>query len=260
MSASLAVYIPALGQQETLNETLRLLATNAHAHWLEMYVIDNASKEPLKSKFAKIIRNEENRGMVGSLRQAVEHSTAEVIVYLHSDMYIYEENWDREVLAAFEADPKLAALGVVGAKQADANGGRSQVVCAFRDAEKHGSRPKQMVTPVALLDGCFMAFRRDHIKDLDWDGFESNGYLFSYDKDLTLSLTMASLHVAVINLESEHLGGQTSCREEFNDTLKSKGSDLDAMYRESERRYIEKWKQALPVSVTQDYVVHVGKR
>lgn len=256
---TLSVYIPAIGQQETLDKTLRFLAKNAHA-WVEMWVIDNGSKEPLRSRFAKIIRNEENRGMVGSLKQAVEHSTADIIVFLHSDMFIYEENWDREVLAAFESDPKLAALGVVGAKQADTNGGRSQVVCAFVDAEKHGSRPKQMVTPVALLDGCFMAFRRDSIKDLDWDAFESNGYLFSYDKDLTLSLTMASQHVAVINLDSEHLGGQTSCREEFNDTLRKNGSDLNEMYRESERRYIEKWKNAFPVRVTDDYVVHAGKK
>jgi glycosyltransferase involved in cell wall biosynthesis len=254
----LAVYCPAIGQQETLNETLRLLATNA-PDWVEMWVIDNASKEPLQSKFAKVIRNEENRGMVGSLRQAVEHSTADIIAYLHSDMYIHEENWDREVLAAFEADPKLAALGVVGAKQADANGGRSQVVCAFRDAEKHGSRPKQMVTPVALLDGCFCAYRRSVLQETDFDQFESNGYFF-YDKDISISLTMASHHVAVINLDCEHLGGTTSCRPEFTETLHATGDTHDSIYERSERRYLQKWKDALPVRVTDDYVVHAGRR
>lgn len=256
----LEAWTPALGQQEILDKCIGLLHRNATDPETALYVIDNGSKNALDSAHAFVIRNEENRGMVGSLNQAVEHSTADVIVYLHSDMYLYEEGWDRKIIHAFKSDPKLAALGVVGAEVAEADGGRSRVWCSFRDWPIHGSHPRKEITPVALLDGCLMAFRRSVLQETNLDALEENGYLFSYDKDLTLTLTMDSHRVAVIDLDCQHIGGQTSCREEFNDTLKSQGLNLDDMYKESERRYIEKWKPCFPVAVMQDWTVHVGRR
>lgn len=256
---TLSVYVPAIGQQELLDECVEHLSENVKGV-VPIYVIDNGSKVPLTSSFANVIRNDENRGMVGSLKDATAMCRTDILVYQHSDLFIYEGGWDEKVIRAFESDPKLAALGIVGAEIADPNGGRSNVWCAFRDWHVHGKRPVREVTPVALLDGCWMAFRRSALEGLDWDSLESNGYLFSYDKDLTLTLTMKSLHVGVINLDSQHIGGQTSCREEFNETLKNQGSNLDSMYRESERRYIDKWKPCLPVRVMQDWTVHVGRK
>jgi glycosyltransferase involved in cell wall biosynthesis len=257
---TLDVFIPAIGQQELLDQTIQHLVDNDVLDSTWYYVIDNGSKTPLQSEIADVIRNEENLGMVGSLRQAMEYSDAEILIYLHSDMLIFEPGWDTQLIEAFESDPKLAALGVVGAVQADSNGGRSGTVCAFRDGHLHGSKPSQHITPVALLDGCFMALRRAYLENFDWDTLEENGYLFSYDKGLTLALTMQSLHVGVIDFDSQHLGGRTSCQTEFHDTLKEKGSDLDSMYRDSERRYIERWKDTLPVRVRSDWHVDVGVR
>jgi glycosyltransferase involved in cell wall biosynthesis len=255
---SISVYCPALGQQALLAKCISLLHANQHNIDTKLFVIDNGSQIPLTSHYAEVIRNEENKGMVGSLRQAVEHTDAEVIVYLHSDMFIHEEGWDRQIAVAFEADHQLAALGVVGAIQADADGGRSGVVCAFRDGEKHGKLPEKKITPVALLDGCFCAYRTSFLRELDFDQFEENGYFF-YDKDISLTLTMKSLHVAVIDLDCVHIGGQTSCREEFTDSLASKGENHGTIYATSENRYLRKWGKALPVRVTPEYVVHVGR-
>lgn len=256
---NLEIWTPAIGQQEMLDHTLELVVKNAKTA-PKCFVIDNGSREPLRSSLATVIRNDDNLGMIGSLIQARENCQADILVFMHSDMEIFEEGWDVKVIQAFEADSKLAALGVVGAVQADSNGGRSGTVCAFRDGHLHGTKPRQEITPVALLDGCWMAFRNAYLEHLDFDGFESNGYLFSYDKDLTLTLTMESLHVGVINLDSQHIGGQTSCREEFNDSLAKKGQNLNEMYRESERRYINKWKACFPVRVKPDWVVNVGTR
>lgn len=255
----LDVYIPAIGQEEILNQCIDFLWYNCGDGPIvtRCFVIDNGSKVPIKAG-VKVIRNEENLGMVGSLKQALEHSDADIICYMHSDMFIYEQGWDTQIIQAFEADPKLACLGVVGAVQADANGGRTGTVCAFRDGHLHGTKPTQKITPVCLLDGCCQIFRRSVLETVPWDEFEENGYLFSYDKGITVWLTMASHRVGVIDLDSEHLGGRTSCQTEFNNTLTEKGTTLDAMYRESERKYIERWKSCFPIRVTPDWVVHVG--
>lgn len=242
-----------------LDRTLELVVKNAKTN-PRCVVIDNGSKFPLRSSLSKVIRNDDNLGMIGSLVQARENCEADIMVFMHSDMEIYEEGWDVKVIRAFEKDGKLAALGAVGAVQADSNGGRSGTVCAFRDGHLHGTKPNQEVTPVALLDGCWMAFNTGHLEHLDLDQFESNGYLFSYDKDLTLSLAMESLHVGVIDIDCQHIGGQTSCREEFNESLEKKGQNLDEMYRHSEQRYINKWKPCFPVRVRSDWHVDVGAR
>lgn len=257
---TLQVFIPAIGQQEVLDQTLSLLAKNAHG-WVDMTVIDNASLTPIVSKFAKIIRNEENKGMVGSLAQARSLCTADILVYLHSDMLIHEPEWDTKLLQAFEEDDLLGLLGVVGANKADEDGGRSGTVCAFRNWQDHGHRPATPVTPVAILDGCFMAFRKSMMDELDLPEVygDGNEYFF-YDKELSLSVTMASWRVGVIDLESEHLGGQTSCSEEFTKTVHADLQTHDTMYARSERRYIDKWEKCFPVRVLSDWTVHVGRK
>lgn len=250
------VYIPAIGGHEMLYGTKLRLLENA-AGVVRVTVIDNASKNPFAGP--NVIRNEENLGMIGSLRQAVEHSTADILVYMHSDMLIHERGWDEKMAFWFTADPLLACVGVVGATRADSDGGRSDTVCSFSDAEAHGRRPSLPLTPVALLDGCFMAFRLDCLDMLDWDQFEPQGYYF-YDKDITLTLTMRGLHVGVINLHSEHLCGKTSTGIEYTDLLRDSNMSHEGMYHESMNRYLGKWSENLPVRVDQNWTVHANGR
>lgn len=259
MSLSVATYTPALGQQSLVDDSLELLLDNAVLRETSFHIIDNASKEPITSPFAAVIRNEENKGMVGTLRQAREHCTAEILVYLHSDMFIYHEGWDREIATAFENDPKLGLLGVVGAEWATKDGGRALVHCAFRDWVSHGHKPTKMITPVAILDGCFCAFRKSMMEELDIPEVYGDGNeFFFYDKELSLTCTMASWRVGVINLDCQHLGGSTSCGPEFIDSLADKGTSHDEMYQRSEQRYLNKWKDQFTVKVAKDWTVHVS--
>lgn len=260
MNLTLSAYVPALGQQDILDKCIGLLHRNAIDEHTQLYVIDNASQRKLESTFAYVIRNEENRGMVGSLKQAMEHSQADIVVFLHSDMYVYEDGWDIQILKAFEDDPKLGMLGVVGAEIADANGGRSRVHCAFRDWVSHGHKPTKKITPVAILDGCLLAARRSMMEGLSLPEVygDGNEYFF-YDKELSLTVTMESWHVAVINMDCEHLGGRTSCSEEFTAKINAALTNHDTMYARSEKRYLDKWRGSLPVRVTPEYVVHAGR-
>lgn len=254
-----SAYIPALGQQEILDECVELLATNSTLSDTKLFVIDNASKTPLKSQYAFIIRNEENAGMVGSLRQAVQHSDADVLCYLHSDMFIFEPGWDAQILQAFEADPKLGMLGVVGAEVAEANGGRSLVHCAFRDWVKHGHKPTKKITPVAILDGCCLIMRRELLLtgDLLDETLPSHHF---YDKSLSLAFTMASHRVGVIDLDCAHISGQTSCRPEYQDWAQKNHGGDDMIYHRAEQHYLNKWGPCFPVRVMPDWTVHVGRK
>lgn len=259
---TLDVYIPAIGQKELLYKCIAFLHASSEAD-ADFTIIDNGSKEPLFShsslRHVRGIRNEENLGMVASLQQAVDDSEADILVYMHSDMFIFEPGWDRKIIESFEADPKLACLGVVGAVQADANGGRTGTVCAFRDWQNHGSKPTQKVTPVALLDGCFFATRRQVLVDLNLPDTDWPTHHF-YDKDLSLSLTMASQRVGVIDLDCEHRGGETSCRPEYQEWANQKHGGDREIYLKAEARYINKWKPCFPVFVDPSWVVHVGRK
>lgn len=254
-----SVVIPAIGQQELLDECVEYLAENV-VGVVPIYVIDNGSKVPLKSEFANVIRNEENRGMVGSLKQAVEMCNTDVLVYQHSDLFMYEHGWDEQVLRAFEQDPKLGIIGVVGAEWATKDGGRAHVWCSFRDWRIHGHKPRTKITPVALLDGCYMAFRRSMMEELGLPEVygDGNEYFF-YDKEISLTATMASWRVGVIDLDCDHLGGRTSCSEEFTKTIHTKSETHDIMYARSERRYLDKWGPCFDVRVAPDWTVHVSK-
>lgn len=259
MSLSVSVYLPALGQQDVLDECVELLVDNQQLPETTIHVIDNGSQKPITSQHAFVIRNEENRGMVGTLRQAREHTDAEIMVFQHTDMFIYEAGWDAQLAAAFEADPKLGMLGVVGAEWATKDGGRARVWCAFRDWVSHGSQPRQHITPVALLDGCYMAIRVSMLDQIDWSKLEEQGYFFGYDKDLSLTFTMEQFRVGVIDFDCEHLGGRTSCSEEFANTIHPSGETHGTMYARSEKRYMEKWATCFNVKVKKDWHVDVSQ-
>jgi hypothetical protein len=249
--------LPAIGQQELLNRCLHHLLTNAEG-WPEFYVIDNGSEPPLalsNDYDAKVCRQETNLGMIESLAFAMSISHADILVYSHTDFLIYERGWDWKLKHYFEADDKLGLIGAVGARVAAENGGREEVFCSFRDGEKHGIKTPQGIHAVALLDGCFMAFRR---RDLDRIGIDRS---FSphhfYDKDWSLSFALNGARVGVIDLDCEHLGGQTSCRPDYQEWANAKdpkGGDR-SFYLANEQRYIAKHQDVFPVRVNEEWSV-----
>lgn len=255
----ITVAIPVIGNKPLLDKCVKLLSENSRSGF-HIIVIDNGSKEPMRHEAVGLnLRNEENIGMVQSLKQAMEYCTTEILLYMHSDMFIYEKEWDWLLQAMFDSDPKLGLIGVVGARNAEADGGRSDVLCSFRDGHVHGQKtPPAQLHPVALLDGCFMAFRMEAALDAKIPDEDFNTHHF-YDKDWSLSVLMRGWKVGVIPLDCEHLGGQTSCRPEYNEWAEKKGGDI-AIYKENEQRYLSKWKDHFPVRVEPSGVVHVGRK
>jgi glycosyltransferase involved in cell wall biosynthesis len=253
-------FIPVIGQQNQLDECLLHLARNLdNFERTQIHVIDNGSDEPIYvdphvRNFVRLHRQDKNLGMVESLIFAMRNSSADLLVYSHSDFLIYEAGWDTTLRTYFEADEKLGLIGVVGAAVAAENGGRGDVMCSFIDGYKHGEQTPVGVHPCALLDGCFMAFRRKALDAVGVDRtFKPHHF---YDKDWSLNILFGLWRVGVMSLYCAHRGGQVSCRPEYQNWAKgvSAGGDQD-FYFENERKYIDKWKHVLPVTVHPDWSV-----
>jgi GT2 family glycosyltransferase len=253
-------FLPAIGQQELLDRCVGHLVENMRGTHAEVHVIDNGSSPPLQvdRRFASLHRMESNLGMVEGLAFAMRESLADILVYSHTDFLIYEAGWDVKLSKFFYDDEQLGLIGAVGARVAAANGGREEVFCSFRDGHLHGWPTPPGIHPVALLDGCFMAFRRSHLDRIGIDRSFSPHHF--YDKDWSLSFVLNGARVAVIDLDCEHLGGQTSCRPEYQRWANAKepqGGD-QAFYLANERRYIAKYTDKFPVRVHADWSFTTG--
>lgn len=249
-------WIPAIGQNEMLQSCVDELRLNQQHGDTEIHVIDNGSIPPLIVKDAIMHREEDNLGMIESLARAMELSHSEILCYAHSDFFIHEFGWDSKIVQAFTKDPKLGLVGTVGARVAESDGGRSEVICSFRDGSAHGTPTPPGIHSVAILDGCAMFFRRSELDRIGIDrGFQIHHF---YDKAFSLEFTLRGSRVGVIQLDCDHRGGQTSCRPDYQKwaSLRTGSDDGDlAIYRDSERRYLEKYRRDLPVRVTPDWKV-----
>ncbi len=260
MEIKIDVIIPHINKQELLNQCLQLYKDTCDAQLTNVIVIDNGSTVPLTNDiFGTVIRYENNLGMIQTLLEAKKLSKAEILIYNHSDMFIYEKGWDKKVYEAFCNDSKLGLLGVVGASVAADNGGRSDVLCSFRGGHVHGIQTPAGCHYVALLDGCCMMFRRAALDSFTID--ETFYPHHFYDKDWSLEVLTHGWHVAVIDMDCQHLNGQVANAETYQkwatDFVKEKGIDTQFhgdlfFYYENEKKYLSKWKHLLPIIVNKN--------
>jgi cellulose synthase/poly-beta-1,6-N-acetylglucosamine synthase-like glycosyltransferase len=257
MKPKIDYFIPAMGQHVLLQDTIELLCKHRTRADTVIHVIDNGSAEPIAaSPLYQLHRQEDNLGMIQSLKFAQRHSDAQILIYSHSDFLVFEPGWDEKIMDAFANYPRVGLIGTVGAVKAAGNGGREEVYCAFRSAAGHGTPAPPGLTPVTLLDGCFMAFRRAALDRIGID--ESFNTHHFYDKDWSLTFALNGSGVGVLQLDCEHLGGQTTVRPEYQRWAnRFHGSSGDhGVYLENEARYIKKHKDVFPVRVTEDWVYH----
>lgn len=117
----------------------------------------------------------EAAGFLAKCQHAYECSHADVIGYLHSDLFIHEEGWDERVLQEFEW-PTVAIVGFVGATSLGTPDiyrvpydyrqlARGGVVSNLTDAEVHGTRDTGSMN-VAVLDSCAIFVRRTFLERL----------------------------------------------------------------------------------------------
>lgn len=272
----MALGVPVLNKPEmTARFIEHLNATVVDPTSLVVVILDNASEPayhlsqiPETPFPCYIVRLDVNQGYYTPLRTLAEMWDYEILTLAHNDILIYEQGWDRRLRECFVNDPKLGVVGFCGSSQVDDQGGRgSGTMMNFRGTPGLGQQQAGIVvknlTPAAILDSLFMAFRREVAVKL-LEGEEPTPAHF-YDKIWPMRALQWGWHVGVLGVEIDHLGGTTLvaepafwhdmvrwCREQGivaeNPTL--------AVYLEAERRWLHEFRAAsrvMPGGVGDDW-------
>lgn len=253
-SMKLAVVFPVHNQHLLSEAVLDVAKANLSGEYdVQFLVIDNASDTPFipsltpleKGTFKlTLVRLMKNIGVYPIFWEALKHidSSYDIIAYLHSDVFVAEEGWDKRVIQAFEENPNLGLLGFIGSNEIDAAGGRglgttsnfmgneykkniphpeipgeSAVQTWFGSAaEIHGKR-NEGYSKAAVVDGCVMIFRRMVFRTVS-DGekidlpipqrldFPPHHF---YDRLLSCEVAEAGWEVGVLGIGFDHISGQT---------------------------------------------------
>ena len=154
----------------------------------------------------------------------LEVCTADVVMYLHSDLSIRDEYWKDRVMAEFLTDDDVVAVGLGGATglgNLDLYRKPYEIMNMVRrnyysnqvDAEVHGTRFTE-VKRVAVLDAFFMAIRTDWLRSI---GGWPTKHLTHHCLDLWLACEAARAHkkTMMVGVACHHAGGGVSVTEAY---------------------------------------------
>lgn len=278
------------GGEDLVEEAVEYLVANSTTieftpHSLNsIVVVDNGTDIPFdRQKYLDIgaddfIRIEENVGGNGIIPYMIPYAQAagaEFIAYLHCDLMVVEPEWDKRVVAAFDADPKLGLTGFVGSNAIDRLGGRGLATRlnfqgrTYRwgqgSAAKYHGIPSPDVYAAAVLDHCALIFRLRLLEQMPTDHPPAH----FYDRIVCLEMLSRGYHVATIGIACDHMsGGQRggineACRlyEKWllDHNCVPEIENLDRqLYLYGEKQYLEKWRDQshfIPVIVNKDYSI-----
>ncbi|SRR5258705_2050742 len=302
MAKRLAIVMTCVDSWPLAEECLHYLKENTTPELSDIILIDNGSYVPcpdnIKSMANIFMPFPENIGVNAVFHRTIpylEELELTHVAHMHCDVMIREKNWDEYLLFAFDTDPKLALVGLLGSNEIDAAGGRGLGTASSfiggeyntgwaSKAEIHGRRVKGK-EPAAVVDHLLMAFPIEKLKQLPPQ--EESGYAphHFYDRILSCEILNKGWHIALLGLDADHFGGGTGlCKvphegpelgvlnrnELYRKWLTSKRiefkeeTNLDLIvYKEAERIFLNKWRDLLhfvPVKVESDYtLIHGGK-
>jgi hypothetical protein len=256
------VGVVAVDQHSLTSDCIGYLSRNClNPGSIRIIVVDNVSKTPymqdwtMQACYAGVeittLRNEKNRGYYHPLSQIAQMATtADIVVLMHNDLFIYEPGWDVHLINAFIGNRRLGMLGVCGSNEIDDRGGRGGgTICNFAgrvgQLQEHTGKRVTGLHRAAILDSMFMAMRRPVVDSLNID--EHIAPCHFYDKIWPLMAINAGWEVGVLGLLVDHQGGLTTtgalfeqfCREWcLQEQIPFSDSAGLAVYLEAEKRFL----------------------
>lgn len=227
MSKRIAVIVSCVDAPAHAKEATKWLKLNSTPELTDIILLDNGSQEELPKFDADIlVRLEANVGGNAALPISHEIMTGpkiperyDIFAFFHCDLFVREQGWDKRVVEAFDADPKLALLAFVGSDQMNEIGGRGSGTrlnylgdyyegfgqCST--AEMHGIRDTGMM-PIANLDHCAMIFRESRYAEIKDDVKYCPTHF--YDRALVAECNYRDWHCAYIGILCDHSNGGTA--------------------------------------------------
>lgn len=258
----LTIVVGVLNQFKLVDRALSLMVSKiARPQEVELIVIDNGSEpqfsgtefpaiaaEPKFKELAslKIVRNDHNTGNYPMFRQGYEYAKGEIVAFLHSDVFIYQDGWDDSVIAQFDGREDLGLVGFIGSTEIDFHGGRGggtvsnmqgRTVLQFTNAMSllpptealkqwtgsaghiHGRQSGGMTVDGSVVDGCVMIFRKSVLSRIGFkDTLPPHHF---YDRIMSVQVAELGYRVGILGIEFDHVSGQVANHEQkWQDTSK----------------------------------------
>ncbi len=182
---------------------------------------------------------------------------AEIIGYLHSDLYMLEHGWDARILAEFE-DKQVAVVGVVGALRLGSDDlyrtpyrftqlARGDVFSNLTDWEVHGAKESGS-RRVAVIDSCGVFVRRMLLARIGgWPVDQYPNSSHCSDLWLCCMAHRYGLNVRMVGVACQHRsGGKGGAGSQW---LTDRGGD-DKMHKAAHSLIYSQFRDVLPIRVS----------
>ena len=278
----LALIVPVLNQHDLAQTAIDFALENLSGNNLvQIIVLDNGSDVPFlyhgvnleihPKVTVDVIRLEKNIGVYPTFWEALKHTDADVLAFIHSDLIIEEKGWDTNVLKYFdEIEPRMGLMGFIGSNEIDWHGGRGAGTTSNflgletethtktgevkkwkgSPAEAHGRR-STVYSLASVVDGCVMIFRRSVLEQIKQrPEFPPHHF---YDRLLSCETRELGYEVGVLGIGCDHISGQTVNQEnayhimakEWLDNHPTAHRDLPSdseIYLEAERQWLSEYR------------------
>ncbi len=272
-------------QEQILQKCIFEAGINKAQDDTEIILIDNgSSRDVFDYEEVITVHNEKNIGVLPSFPLGFRYATGDVIAYIHSDVLLLQDGWDKTISDAFETDPNLGLAGLFGASALHPDGNREDCwsnmrgtywgKCPCHDiVGYHHGNVSDSTVPVSMFDGVGLFFRRECMADLlkETDSFASwRAPHHFYDRILSLKVLDLGWHAAMLGIDFDHWSGATASHSEIyaesaREWLKNNGHELpegmapdQMIYNIAEQQFFEEYSNRLPVRAYDNYEYRWG--
>jgi len=202
----------------------------------------------------------ENHGVPAAYYALSQQSEADILLFMHDDVWLAHWRWDEVLARHFEAYPRCAVAGFSGARglgHPDLHSlpfsnellARRDFASALADAEVHGRRlaaPQRCVQ----CDGYAIAVRGEWLRqaqpwaEIMWSGFP---YFHHYDTALCLLALEQRNEVWALPINCRHLGGRTSLSAKYKEWQTQTGLSDGVAHDQGHQVLMERFGSMLPV-------------
>lgn len=223
----ITVVIPTINQFSLLRKNLELLTQNNSPEDFDILVVDNNSDEEFHIDLpnVSVLRLNETIGTYPLYHFVLENTQSDILAFFHSDFFITDKTWHRQVESLFKSTPNLGILGFIGSNEMDQFGGRGMGTCSnFQggdygewkgsEAKIHGQSIPNQFRSAVNLDGCSMIFRRECLASLPFK--EDFPPMHHYDRLFCCQALENNWKIGVLGIACDHISGRTMGEEKYN--------------------------------------------
>lgn len=250
------ILLPVLNQPELTQQTMDKLRA-LQKNYNRFIIVDNGSSPPV-SRWIKnlhpqdlIIRHDKNKGLPKAINRALIIANEDGVDYVfatHTDVVMFEQDWDQKTMDAINEAGRVGVAGYFGALgigSPDLYQTPYQMQQLARRYTLAGSRCKlspqvhghsqfhESWKPCAVLDGFSLIINS---KLRLWEG---TGIHHCYDHQICLQSINEGYRNIVVNMDVDHLGGQTDVNEDWT---RGTGKTKQQVHAESHVPFYEYWR------------------